>query len=203
MHNVARDHGRTVLFVSHSMAAVSDLCSRAVVLESGTITYNGAVSGAISHYNGRLLSSEQFLDKSGPHIRGVSVSQSKLIAGTLSIDVEFDSPWPLDPFLIGVVIYSMQDNPIFGFYSWMDPEFKQTPVQTGVATLQIVDVPLQPGLYRVGVWLGEKKEKYDYLEEAAVFEFTGTLPSSYEFSAEVIGSVRVAGTWTIHACDRR
>jgi len=49
MQEVAR-HGRTVLFVSHNMAAVRSLCSRGVTLQSGMLTYRGTTAGAISSY---------------------------------------------------------------------------------------------------------------------------------------------------------
>jgi lipopolysaccharide transport system ATP-binding protein len=42
--------GRTVLFVSHNMQAVSRLCSRAVCLRRGEVIYDGEVAGAIEHY---------------------------------------------------------------------------------------------------------------------------------------------------------
>jgi lipopolysaccharide transport system ATP-binding protein len=42
--------GRTVLFVSHNMAAVQNLCMKGIVLESGKIIYNGPMESAISSY---------------------------------------------------------------------------------------------------------------------------------------------------------
>lgn len=42
--------GRTVLFVSHNMQAVSLLCNRAMFLRGGQMTYNGTVQGAIDEY---------------------------------------------------------------------------------------------------------------------------------------------------------
>ena len=35
MQNISKEGGRTVLFVSHNMAAVKNLCSRGVLLENG------------------------------------------------------------------------------------------------------------------------------------------------------------------------
>lgn len=49
MGEVARG-GRTVLFVSHNMAAVSSLTSRGMVLSGGQIVFNGTTSGAIEFY---------------------------------------------------------------------------------------------------------------------------------------------------------
>jgi lipopolysaccharide transport system ATP-binding protein len=42
--------GRTVLFVSHQMQAISSLCGRSVVLEDGRTAYEGATREAISYY---------------------------------------------------------------------------------------------------------------------------------------------------------
>ena len=42
--------GRTVLFVSHNLAAVQRLCSRAILLEDHRIKYFGAVETAVSKY---------------------------------------------------------------------------------------------------------------------------------------------------------
>ena len=47
-------HGRTVLFVSHQMAAVESLCSRAIVLEEGGIAHDGDIVSAIKCYNNRF-----------------------------------------------------------------------------------------------------------------------------------------------------
>lgn len=45
------DSGRTVLFVSHNMQAVSSLCNRAVVLSKGRLQYDGTPPEAIMHYS--------------------------------------------------------------------------------------------------------------------------------------------------------
>lgn len=50
MQDVSKGEGRTVLFVSHNMAAVRSLCERGIVLENGGITYIGKAKDAISQY---------------------------------------------------------------------------------------------------------------------------------------------------------
>ena len=42
--------GRTVLFVSHNLAAVTALTRRAIVLRSGRLTFDGPVQAALAHY---------------------------------------------------------------------------------------------------------------------------------------------------------
>jgi len=47
--------GRTVLFVSHNMSAVRQLCDRGVVLEGGRMAFDGDASEAIEHYQTNVL----------------------------------------------------------------------------------------------------------------------------------------------------
>lgn len=50
MQDVAKGEGRTVLFVSHNMAAVRSLCTKGLLLENGTVAYQGKTSAAIECY---------------------------------------------------------------------------------------------------------------------------------------------------------
>lgn len=50
MQNVAANRGRTVLFVSHNMGALSQLCSRAIFLENGGVKMTGPVDEVIKTY---------------------------------------------------------------------------------------------------------------------------------------------------------
>ncbi len=50
MQDISRSEGRTVLFVSHNMAAVKSLCTRGIVLENGGVVFEGETEYAISYY---------------------------------------------------------------------------------------------------------------------------------------------------------
>ncbi|MFN2396393.1 MAG: ABC transporter ATP-binding protein, partial [Bacteroidales bacterium] len=50
MQDVSREGGRTVLFVSHNMAAVQNLCNQGIVLGNGIIDFIGNVDSAINYY---------------------------------------------------------------------------------------------------------------------------------------------------------
>jgi lipopolysaccharide transport system ATP-binding protein len=56
MGDVAKE-GRTVLFVSHNMAAIQNLCRRGMVLTSGVIDANGTAQQAIDIYLGSIQNS--------------------------------------------------------------------------------------------------------------------------------------------------
>lgn len=50
--------GRTVLFVSHNMAAIKSLCHRVIVLKNGEIGFDGSTTEGISHYLSSSYSGE-------------------------------------------------------------------------------------------------------------------------------------------------
>lgn len=52
MENVTKE-GRTVLFVSHNMAAISRLCKRALLIEDGVVTMRGDAPAIVSGYLNR------------------------------------------------------------------------------------------------------------------------------------------------------
>jgi lipopolysaccharide transport system ATP-binding protein len=50
MAEVSEGEGRTVLFVSHNMAAVKNLCTKGLMLEQGTVKYSGEILEAVNLY---------------------------------------------------------------------------------------------------------------------------------------------------------
>ncbi|MBP5502196.1 MAG: ABC transporter ATP-binding protein [Bacteroidales bacterium] len=51
MQDISKGEGRTVLFVSHNMASVRNLCKTGVLLENGTTKYIGDINSVISQYS--------------------------------------------------------------------------------------------------------------------------------------------------------
>lgn len=50
MRDVSQNEGRTILFVSHNMGAIKDLCKNAVYLKNGRIELCGEVDDVVSYY---------------------------------------------------------------------------------------------------------------------------------------------------------
>jgi lipopolysaccharide transport system ATP-binding protein len=59
MEDVSKNDGRTILFVSHNMGVVSQLCTSAILLNKGTIDFNGPVSAVVDRY----LSNQSFTNE--------------------------------------------------------------------------------------------------------------------------------------------
>jgi lipopolysaccharide transport system ATP-binding protein len=83
MGDVSRREGRTVLFVSHNIASVSDLTHRALLLESGRIAAIGPTAQVVSTYvsKGRVVANyirPPGQGTSSPHINRVEIVTSDL-----------------------------------------------------------------------------------------------------------------------------
>ncbi|WP_125722355.1 ABC transporter ATP-binding protein [Flavobacterium ustbae] len=50
MQDISKGEGRTVLFVSHNMAAVKSLCTRGIVLEYGKVVFEGSIDNCMQKY---------------------------------------------------------------------------------------------------------------------------------------------------------
>jgi lipopolysaccharide transport system ATP-binding protein len=82
MDEVSRRDGRTVLFVSHNLAAVAEMADRALLLDTGSVAVDGTVSEAISNYLSKGSREASYmrpiaLGGSSPHIARVEVLTSE------------------------------------------------------------------------------------------------------------------------------
>lgn len=80
MQDVSKGEGRTVLFVSHNMAAVRSLCTKGVVLENGCIVYRGNSEQAIKFYlnNAEYAVKDRLLDNIKWEKSTISISRFEL-----------------------------------------------------------------------------------------------------------------------------
>jgi ABC-type polysaccharide/polyol phosphate transport system ATPase subunit len=81
MHDVASKEGRTVLLVSHNMAAINDMADRALLLDSGRVTVDSSVSDAISTYLSKGATAPIYISpveksRRTPHVRKIEVFTS-------------------------------------------------------------------------------------------------------------------------------
>lgn len=90
MQDVSKGEGRTVLFVSHNMAAVRSLCTRGVMLKNGTIDFMGSIPDTLDHYlkNTESVQRERIVDnikwvKNTLHINSILINGTEESTSTL------------------------------------------------------------------------------------------------------------------------
>lgn len=148
MDDVAKQEGRTVLFVSHHMSSVLQLCKKCIWLSNGTIYRNGDSKEVIVEYSQQKgVSHIQFENKP---VRELSVQQKddKIeITAWYKVDGKVELP------CLGFIIYDVFGNPVTGFNPalYRDPGSRSYP-QEGKITVTITSPILMDGVYQLSMW---------------------------------------------------
>ncbi len=153
--------GRTILFVSHNMNAVSSLCTRAVVLRNGKVQYDGRVREAMACYGAsrHVAGTIDFANQaSGAILKTLRISQdgepsNGVLEPLREVDfrVSLVAPCLLANARLGLSLTNANGDRAFAVASWLGPE--PLPPICGERTVQIKFAmpPLVPGRYTIDV----------------------------------------------------
>lgn len=188
MSEVARQ-GRTVLFVSHNMAAVADLCSRGIVLDAGKLIFDGSAKQAIQLYigmmfhahgapshiidlrgaldrrspQGKLLQAiELYTDHDQPLLSDIKVG------GYMKVRVHFNLPVATSAFDVGLGFNNAVGQRVFTAHTLFEPNREHAPsAGAQVMVCEIPSLTLAPGDYVLRVWLDVGNTEADLIDSAA------------------------------------
>ncbi|MBL9216338.1 MAG: ABC transporter ATP-binding protein [Opitutaceae bacterium] len=200
MGEVARDSGRTVLFVSHNTAALQAICRTGLWLQQGRLVRQGPINDCLSAYLAAGAESAVFApaDPGRPHITAVTVDREALAAGRLRISVGFKSPFPLGRPVVGIILHNKFGQPLAGSNGRMLGERWAPPAAAaGVVTAEINPLPLHSDTYRASVYLGDAAQDYDEKREAVEFDFVSPRFYPQAPRVDVIGQVDLPWQWSL------
>ena len=181
MEDVSAREGRTVLFVSHNMAAISSLCSIGVLLENGTILTQGYVEDCVNLYHNRMeavsdpierysilgrsdpslrLEDAYLLDKNDDTVRAISLSDP------LKICLRYQFKAAIRRLVVHLGIYNSFETGVLRFES---SAFEELPAY-GVITCQCNSIRLVPGRYKVNICFLRGSEVLEYIPNAFYFD---------------------------------
>jgi lipopolysaccharide transport system ATP-binding protein len=183
MKDVAAGDGRTVLFVSHNMAAVRSLCQTGLVLGRGQVEFRGTAEEAVQHYMRQEMKSLEearvvFPTAVGKGPRMVSATilcngepGTRLFMGDpMSIEVEFAHETPLQP-RIGLVLSSGDGIRIINTNNRFQPsEGADVGARRGRVICDLGVVPLVAGTYSISLWFGDMAHDSHVVDGAISFE---------------------------------
>ena len=163
MKDVSQGQGRTVLFVSHNMASVRQLCKHGVLLENGMVKYLGSIDDTIGKYLAGDTEVESIFYPKNNIVQRVSASQ---VGTGVEIRLQYRSPYELKQPNFGFVIFDQYQNPICGTDTLKSGlmEFGE-PKKEGEVVVLIDSPVLYKGQYNVGIWFGEGKGNQVFANE--------------------------------------
>jgi lipopolysaccharide transport system ATP-binding protein len=194
MEQVSRTEGRTVLFVSHNMAAVKNLTHTTVVIDSGRITFGGGTEQAVAFYLASLMRNQTNGSRSlgsGAHtaIKNVKLLGEKLqptsqyIPGTdlmIEVTVETDgaSSLSLEVFLLDS---NRTKLAIASTYQLQGVTLPDSPGQH-ICHLKLQPLWLASGTYSLDVTTSKINQNWDhYVENALSFDVIASNPLGFSW----------------------
>ncbi len=186
MDEVSRQEGRTVLFVSHNLAAIADLAAWGIVLNSGSIVANGPVTDAIAAYLSQGSNQATYLappniNSPSPHVKRVDVVTSQpngIHEFAKSMEVRFliSHPTPMSKACFSFQIVNQFQHAVV--HAWaLYPDFEYgTEAGETLLTCTFPSLKLNVGHYHIRAHLSEPPgmEFYQTLDGVCPFEVVRT-----------------------------
>ena len=203
MENVAHQ-GRTVLFVSHNMATIQNLCPRAVLLSHGGVASDGPAQQVVTEYlaqvqNDAVLPLDGRTDREGngsivfknlyatTPSRGTTDTICTGDPVTLVAQYTSKNPAPLKNVSVSIPFYNHTGQHMFMCWTRMTGQDCRQIASSGEFRVHIDRFPLMPGRYTLNLWCEVNGSVADWIRNAGMLsvvegDFFGTgylAPSSH------------------------
>ncbi|WP_052597837.1 ABC transporter ATP-binding protein [Aureispira sp. CCB-QB1] len=195
MKEVSQGGGRTVLFVSHNMASVRNLCNEAIVLENGQIDFQGGTEESISYYLTKekklsKLSLESRTDRLGNGKLRITDIQclrkdnqpSSIIASGdyLKLRFFYVKKESIEHPIIGITIWDKNENLLAAHSTQETGEIVKLDMERGYFEIEYPSLKLTGGTYYIKYLISNRgtqmEDLIDVMEKAIVLEVE---PSDY------------------------
>ncbi|MGA1840858.1 MAG: ABC transporter ATP-binding protein [bacterium] len=185
MGDVAKE-GRTVLFVSHSMQAVTSLCSRTILLSNGHLLMDGITDEVVTHYQVQSFAKSEDEIRLQPEgkTKGIKAYFSSikitpfsqagqplqlLCTGCdLAIETKIECLSDIQEANVALTIYDATGYRLIDINTAQQGIFLNTKAgKQAIAKFLVRELLLKPGTYFLGLWLGRGGfENIDFIEHA-------------------------------------
>ncbi len=216
--NEVANTGRTVVFVSHNMAAVRQLCTRAVLLQQGKLIDDGTPDDVIRKYikgwdeeesvsqrdnnelragNGRARIKKVLIGNSPDLLSTMHITD---IGKELFIEVEYESFEPIENPIVQVVLGNVMDY-VFEVNTFITPRKLKKLGKTGKILFHIPELPITRGEYPLYVTIKDQSsipgrfELVDEWTQAGLLNVTSQNSFEYDLSKGYCGRALSRFSW--------
>lgn len=208
LQSATRDDGRTVLFVSHNLASVRQLCSRTLVLQSGRLMCDASPVEAIAQY--MKLMPRTALEAAGyRHVAGDRRAEIQSIrlncAGgpepiysifeSIKIDIDFTVKSDAGALEFFLLIYSEDGECLASSFQRDTGDFCRPAGETGTISVSFKNTFL-PGRYLVSAGIFDRSRQFlDWVEFAEGFQVETSFVDGRTFDNR-LGRVSILPEWS-------
>jgi lipopolysaccharide transport system ATP-binding protein len=187
MNDISKSDGRTILFVSHNMASISNLCTKGILLANGNLICHTNIHEAINHYltynapNNNISIAERNDRKGNGNIRFESITIEDVYGNPLKLPVSGQSVVFRVRFIKNIsTIKSIRidlalNNSNNERITWFSSSITEFEISTDInnaetALLVINKLPLMPGRYSFTLNALVNGEYADWVPNAFSFD---------------------------------
>ncbi len=211
MEDVARE-GRTVLFVSHNMAAVQNLCEIGYLLDEGRLIASGDVGEVVGRYTDTISSSENpplsgrkdrrgngklvFVDFS---VRGGTSTADTVMCGSgASFVIRYEGTPPLRNVRMSLGIYTLTGQRTLYLSNELAGQSFDELQPSGAFVCHFEKLPLMPGTYAINLHCVVNGLLADWVTDAIRLHVTeGDYFGTGKLPPQGYGAVVVPHRWTV------
>jgi lipopolysaccharide transport system ATP-binding protein len=182
IQQVSQGDGRTVLFVSHNIAAIRNLCDRAAYLRGGELVSVGPAEEVVTEYLNAAKGSDEKNLLTRPRFPGIAASISGFSAqpakdsdhlvsgGSATFEVEMNIQESIQNAAVTVMFCSDQGYRVLAFSSRCERGLMQLPSGKHVIKCHVDSLPLLEGRYMVDIEIFTGDTVADFVEHATVVD---------------------------------
>lgn len=221
--SLTQQSDRTVLFVSHSMGAVANLCPRAVLLEAGRVSLSGPAGEIIRRYYNEAHQDDGSVDLRLRHDRSGSGAmrftsirledaqgrsvQYVASGATVYFVLEYEAPSEFAgaaDLLVNIVVTNAKGNRLFGLPSDVVLKTHAELKPCGSFRCKVENLPLMPGSYEMDVACVRDRELADKVTGAgSLVVVEGEYYSSGKLPLHQFGDLLVRFDWELQNESKR
>jgi lipopolysaccharide transport system ATP-binding protein len=178
MGDISKGEGRTVLFVSHNMAAVQNLCSKGIYLENGKIKNLGEIKDVLIQYNSNAMNTINIVPNSHKNVylkyffNYDKIDNTKKITSGKDAVFEFviESKIEIKNVIIGIGINDFLGNRLITPFSLHENKKYNLNIGENIIKCELPMFMLKPGQYFAEIHIGAKDEILDYYDKGILIE---------------------------------
>ncbi|MDZ4401101.1 ABC transporter ATP-binding protein [Prosthecobacter sp.] len=212
MEGVARNEGRTVIFVSHDMRKMTALCKHGILLNAGRVELAGSMSEVANAYIGSQCRDAPVVDLSSRSDRsGNKEASFKSIAllksgmpavsfdcgDAITFRITLDVIKRAGASMVAVLITTADAIPVHEMRHAMGGGTWDAALGLHEFQITVPKLGLYPGVYAIDLWLGNAgHERVDYVTRAATLSVVQSFSSGVKYTLDrANGLVSIEAIW--------
>lgn len=175
MQDISKGDGRTVLFVSHNMVSILNLCSRVICMEYGQIIADGPTEETIDFYLNQhqdKIANENFVNNESNKeisIKRFNITSKVKTGNRFSFEMIIHAKIEVI-IQLAFTISTAESQPIYQIYSGHVGENFKMNIGNNRVKVVVDALPLVHGSYLGNLWVGTSSLTYDFHKEVINFE---------------------------------